>query len=137
MSKPAHADIVAVIAVGGALGALARYGIGLALPWQPAGFPLPTFAVNLLGCLLMGALMVLATEVWSGHRLLRPFLGTGVLGGFTTFSTYSVDAERLLAAGRVGVAVLYVAGTLVGALGAVVLGIALTRRATGLAGGTR
>ncbi|SHE50584.1 CrcB protein [Streptoalloteichus hindustanus] len=123
--------MIGVVALGGALGALARYGVGLAAPARPGGFPLATFAINLLGCLLMGVLIVLVTEVWSGHRLARPFLGTGFLGGFTTFSTYAVDGQRLLAAGRVGVALLYLVGTLVGALLAVVAGMALTRAVTG------
>nr|BFF02391.1 hypothetical protein GCM10020241_40660 [Streptoalloteichus tenebrarius] len=131
-------DVVSAVAAGGALGALARYGVGLALPTRPGGFPLATLAVNLLGCLVMGVLMVLVTEVWSGHRLLRPFLGTGVLGGFTTFSSYAVDGQRLLASGRVGVALLYLVGTLVGALLAVLTGMVVTRAVAGTGrGGTR
>jgi CrcB protein len=88
--------------------------------------------VNLSGCLLMGLLAVLATEVWSGHRLLRPFLGTGVLGGYTTFSTYAVDSVRLFTGRHAVAGVLYVMGTLVGALATVAIGITLTRVATGV-----
>src|SRR5437763_10088263 len=91
-----HLPVVGVIAAGGALGALARYGVSLALPTQPGHFPWGTFAINVVGCALIGVLMVLIMEVWSAHRLLRPFLGVGVLGGFTTFSTYAVDLLGLL-----------------------------------------
>jgi CrcB protein len=74
--------------------------------------------------------MVLITEVWAAHRLLRPFLGTGVLGGYTTFSTYTVDTQQLVAAGAARTGLLYLAGTLVGALAAGYAGISLTRLAT-------
>src|SRR5439155_22545212 len=77
-----------------------------------------------------GVLMVLITEVWAAHRLLRPFLGVGVLGGYTTFSTYSVDIQQLVAAGAARAALAYLAGTLVAALAARYAGIALTRLAT-------
>ena len=70
--------VLPVISVGGVRGALARYGIQLGLPHRPAGFPWATFLVNITGCLLIGALMVLIVEVWSGPRRLRPFLGVGV-----------------------------------------------------------
>ena len=121
----------AVIAVGGAGGALARYGAGLALPTAPGAFPLATFLVNVLGCLLIGALMVLITEGTTVHPLIRPFLATGVLGGFTTFSTYAVDAQQLLAAGRWATASAYLVGTLVAAVLATWIGSALTRAVTG------
>lgn len=118
---------LAVVAAGGAVGALARYGAGLALPHAPGEFPLPTFLVNVLGCLLIGALIVLLTEVTAAHPLVRPFLATGILGGFTTFSTYATDAEVLLRTGRVAIALLYLAGTLVVAVAATWLGIRLAR----------
>src|SRR5204862_7063863 len=121
--------VLAVVAVGGGLGAVARYGAGQLWPTPPGGFPWATFAVNVLGCLLIGVLMVLITEVWSAHRLARPFLGVGVLGGFTTFSTYAVDIQQLVAAGAARAALAYLAGTLVAALAAGYAGIALTRLA--------
>ncbi len=76
--------------------------------------------------------MVLITEAWTAHRLVRPFLGVGVLGGFTTFSTYAVEVQQAVAAGAVRTGLLYLAGTLVAALVAVRLGVTLTRRATGV-----
>ncbi|GAB2658304.1 fluoride efflux transporter CrcB [Saccharopolyspora gloriosae] len=119
--------VLLVIALGGGLGAVARYGILRWLPTAPGQFPWGTFAINVLGCLLIGVLMVLITEVWTAHPLVRPFLGVGVLGGFTTFSTYAVEFSELLRPGDVVVAAAYLAGTLVCALLAVLLGVAVTR----------
>ncbi|GAA3372941.1 hypothetical protein GCM10020367_30920 [Streptomyces sannanensis] len=119
--------VLSTISAGGALGASARYGASLAWPsvWG-------IFAVNVLGCALIGVLMVLVSEggrAESAHPLVRPFLGVGVLGGFTTFSTYAVDFARLLDRGEAGVALAYAAGTLAGAMGAVWLGASVTRAA--------
>jgi fluoride exporter len=126
--------LLAVIAAGGVLGACARHALALAWPHPPGRFPWATFVTNVSGCLLIGVLMVLITEVWSAHRLLRPFLGVGVLGGYTTFSTYTVDVQRLVAAGAARTALLYLIGTALAALAAVHLGVILTRRATGTIG---
>lgn len=120
-------DVLAVISAGGVLGALARYAVSLAVPTGPGGFPWGVFWVNVTGCALIGVLMVLVTEVWPGHRLLRPFLGTGVLGGFTTFSTYTVDIVRLIESGAPGVAAAYLVGTVPAALAAVYGGTVMTR----------
>lgn len=119
--------VVAVIAVGGASGAIARYGVGVALPHRPDGLPWATLLVNVSGCLLIGVLMVLIVEVWVAHRLVRPFLGVGVLGGYTTFSTYTMEVQQLLHAGRPGLALAYLAITVVAALLAVQVGATLTR----------
>lgn len=129
-SRRGQASVLAVVAVGGALGASARYGVSVWLP-SPAGtFPWSTFTINVSGCLLVGVLMVLIGEVWSAHRLLRPFLGTGVLGGYTTFSTYTVDAHVLFDGGHAGLGFTYLGATLVCALAAVWVGALLTRWAT-------
>ena len=117
------------IAAGGILGALARYGLTEAMPYRPGEFPWPVFLINVSGCLVIGALMVLVNGVWNGHRLVRPFLGVGVLGGYTTFSTYVVDIQRLVNHGSAGIALAYLAGTLVAALLAVYAGASLTRLA--------
>ena len=90
------AAVLAVVAVGGAIGATARYLIGLAWPTPAGGFPWTTLAINIVGCAVIGVFMVLITDVWTPHRHLRPFFGTGVLGGFTTFSTYAVDIQQLV-----------------------------------------
>ncbi|MDR8407297.1 CrcB family protein [Nonomuraea sp. 3-1Str] len=115
------------VSVGGMLGALARWGITLAFPHAPGAFAWATWGVNVTGCLLIGVLMVAVTEAWRVHPLVRPFLGVGVLGGYTTFSTYVVDAQRTLQAGEPRTALAYLAGTLVAALLAVHLGDRLGR----------
>lgn len=123
-----HASVLGVIALGGGLGALARYGLAQALPAGTGGFPWATFWTNVAGCFLIGVLMVLVTEAWSAHRLVRPFLGVGILGGFTTFSTYAVEARNLLQPDTVPLAFGYLGGTLAAALLAVMLGHAITRK---------
>ncbi|MEU6461506.1 fluoride efflux transporter CrcB [Streptomyces sp. NPDC046976] len=124
----AQGPVVAVVAVGGALGACARYGLSLAWPTGPDAFPWATFWTNLIGCAVMGVFMVFITEVWAAHRLVRPFFGTGVLGGFTTFSTYTVDIRRLVEAGRPGIGLVYLVATPCAALAAVWLASATVRR---------
>jgi CrcB protein len=122
-------SVLAAISAGGVLGALGRYGLQTAFPHQPGGFPWATFAVNVSGCFLIGVLMVLVTQVWTGRPLLRPFLGVGVLGGFTTFSTYVVDIQQAITADAAATGLAYLAATLVAALIAVFLGTAATQRA--------
>jgi len=87
------------------------------------------FRANLRPITLHAVGLVLVTEVWTAHELVRPFLGTGVLGGYTTFSTYSVDVQQLVTAGSAGTALLYLAGTLAAALVAVSAGLGLARAA--------
>jgi CrcB protein len=123
--------VLAAVAAGGALGAAARYGLAVAWPTPAAGFPWTTLLVNLAGCAVLGAVMELLAGLTAPHRLARPFLGTGLLGGFTTFSTYAVETRDLLAAGRFGLAAAYVVGTLVGALAAVWAGMMVVRLTTG------
>jgi CrcB protein len=102
----------------------------VAVPPSRIGFPWATFGINVLGCLLIGVLMVLVTDVWTRQRLLRPFLGVGVLGGFTTFSTYVVDIQRLVDAGAAATALSYLAATVIAALIATYVGMAVTRLVT-------
>ncbi len=120
---------LAVISAGGVLGALARYGLSSAFPYRPGDFPWVVLWVNVSGCLLIGALMVLVTETGRAHPLVRLFLGVGVLGGFTTFSTYVVDIQEAVTAGAPLVGLSYLAGTLLAALAAVFAGVRLTRLA--------
>ncbi|MFG1649734.1 fluoride efflux transporter FluC [Micromonospora sp. NPDC049275] len=118
--------VLATIAAGGVLGALGRAGLQHAAPHTPTGFPWATFGINVSGCLLIGVLMATLGHLGGGHPLVRPFLGVGVLGGFTTFSTYAVDIQQALVAGAPGTASAYLAATVLGALVAVGLGDALT-----------
>ncbi|MGV9352665.1 FluC/FEX family fluoride channel [Streptomyces misionensis] len=120
--------VLAAVAAGGALGACARYGAALLWPTGAAAFPWTTFWVNVSGCAVIGVLMGVITDLRAGHRLVRPFLGTGVLGGFTTFSTYVVDIERLTGAGRATTGLLDLAATMLGALAAVWTTAHFTRR---------
>ncbi len=120
--------LMITIAAGGAIGALARHAVSLVLPHGSGTFPVATLVTNAVGCLLIGALMVVLTEASARpHRLSRRFLGVGVLGGFTTFSTYAVEVEQLLATGRPWLAAAYLSGTVITALAAVQLGILTTR----------
>ncbi|MFE6776589.1 fluoride efflux transporter CrcB [Streptomyces sp. NPDC057702] len=121
--------MVAVVAAGGALGASARYGAGLLWPTAPHAFPWTTLCVNVVGCALIGVFLVVLQEAWHAPPLVRPFVATGVLGGFTTFSTYAVDVERLTHDGRIATAVSYLALTPLAALAAVWGAVAVTDRA--------
>lgn len=120
--------VMAQVALGGALGALARYGVGLAAGalW-PGGFPWATLIVNILGSFLMGLAVV-----WVGVRPgWAPFLMVGVLGGFTTFSAFSLDVVRLMEAGQLARAAGYAGASLVVSVLALLAGSALALR-TGL-----
>ncbi|MER7724823.1 CrcB family protein [Streptomyces sp. NPDC096323] len=124
-----QAAVVVAVAFGGAAGASARYGAALLWPTATGGFPWTTLMVNVVGCAMIGVFMVVISEVWTAHRLVRPFFGTGVLGGFTTFSTYAVDIERLVDGGRTRTGLAYLGLTLLAALAAVWSAVWLTRRA--------
>ncbi|MFD1521391.1 CrcB family protein [Pseudonocardia yunnanensis] len=127
-------DVLGAIAVGGVIGTEARYGIGLAWPHAPSGWPWATLLINLSGCLLIGVLMVVITEFVEPHRLARPFLGVGILGGYTTFSTYTVDAISLADGARPGLAAAYLVLTPILAVLACALGAGTTRLAARLTG---
>jgi CrcB protein len=120
-------DILLVIGAGGALGSLARWGVGEALPWGGEGFPWATFVENVSGGFLLGLLMVLVLDVWPPRRYVRPFLGVGLLGGYTTFSTYMLETRDLLAGGEVPTAFGYLGGSLLAGLVAVWLGVGVAR----------
>ncbi|MTD99296.1 fluoride efflux transporter CrcB [Paracoccus sp. YIM 132242] len=108
------------VAIGGAIGSVARLGLYRALPAQ--GFPLATFAVNVAGSLVMGLLAAVLAQrggPWA------PLLLTGILGGFTTFSAFSLDALTLWERGQGGLAAIYVAGSVLLSLAAVALGMTI------------
>ena len=112
-------------ALGGALGALARWALTEAVPRAPGGWPWATLAVNLLGCLLIGVLIAVLAARRPDDDRLRTFLGAGVLGGFTTFSAFAVEVADLLRAGTPWVATVYVAVSVLGGLLAVSAGLRL------------
>jgi CrcB protein len=126
-------DVLLVISAGGALGSLARWGVGELLPWSGDEFPWATFVENISGCLALGVLMVFLLDVWPPHRYLRPFLGVGLLGGYTTFSTYMLESRDLLVGDEAATAFTYLAGSLAGGLAVVWLGIFSARTAVGVA----
>jgi fluoride exporter len=127
-----RAGVLAVISVGGALGSLARWGMSLVVPVGIGGFPWSTVVVNVTGALLIGVLVVLVLDVAPPSRLLRPFLGTGVLGGYTTFSTAMLDLRALLVDGRSSAAAAYLGLSLVLGLLAVWGGMIGTRAVLGV-----
>ncbi|MFD5231175.1 fluoride efflux transporter CrcB [Streptomyces qaidamensis] len=124
----AQAPVVAVVSLGGGVGATARYAASLWWTTPAKGFPWTTLWVNIAGCAVIGVFMVVITEIRPAHRLVRPFFGTGVLGGFTTFSTYAVDVRRLLDGGQAGTGLAYLVATPLAALTAVWLAAGTTRR---------
>jgi CrcB protein len=83
--------LLAVIGGGGALGAAARYGAGLALPPRLDAFPYATFLVNVVGAVILGAVVALPADWLAAHELTRPAVGTGFCGGLTTFSTMTLE----------------------------------------------
>ncbi len=124
-------DILLVIAAGGALGSVGRWAVSTAVPHDADGVPWATWVENVTGAFVLGALMVLILDAWPPNRYLRPFLGVGVLGGYTTFSTYMLDTRTLLAEGQVPIALGYLFGTLLTGLFAVWAGIGAARAGVG------
>jgi CrcB protein len=124
--RPSPWPVLAAISAGGVLGGLARYGLSTAWPHDPAGFPWATWTINVSGSFLLGVLMVLITRRWPDRRLIRPFFGVGILGGYTTFSTSVVDVHEAVAHGAPAVGLAALAATLVGAVAAVWAGTTLT-----------
>ena len=111
------------VAIGGAIGSVARYSVGRLVGAQ--GFPAATMIVNVLGSLTMGLLAAALAHRWGNHY--APLLLTGLLGGFTTFSAFSLDALTLWERGQWAAAAGYVAGSVALSLLAVVAGLALGR----------
>lgn len=110
---------LALVAFGGATGASLRFLVGQAL-----AFPMATLAVNIAGSLAIGALFVL---LQGRGAALAPLLITGVLGGFTTFSAFSLDTLRLVEAGRAGAALAYVSGSVLLSIAACAMGLWIAR----------
>jgi len=118
---------VVAIALGGALGTLARYAVDRAIVVTATGFPWATFTVNIAGSLLLGVIVTLVTERWPPTRYVRPFAAIGFCGGFTTFSTLMVESMYRTEHGAAGVAGLYLVASVVLGLGAAAAGVRLAR----------
>jgi CrcB protein len=121
--------VVVAVAVGGMVGASARYGLSRLVPAPADGFPWTTLLVNVSGAFALGLLAAMVIARRPHDRLLRPMLGTGVLGGYTTFSTLAVEADLLVKDGRAGVAAAYVLASVAAGLVAVAAGAVVGRRA--------
>jgi CrcB protein len=117
------------VALGGALGASARHGLSLAmLRFFGAEFPLGTLFANIIGGLLMGVLMGwLVRETPESANSIRLFAGVGILGGFTTFSAFSLESIRMLEAKTYGIFFTYVGASVILSIAAVALGLYLMR----------
>ena len=116
-----------IVALGGGVGAAARHGLGqLSARAFGPGSPVGTMSANVLGGLLMGVLVgwLARSGAGEGARLL---LGVGLLGGFTTFSAFSLDAVQMIQRGQAGLAALYVGGSVVLSIAALALGLVLSR----------
>src|SRR3954466_1189222 len=124
--------VLAAIAAGGVLGAEARYGLSVLRTHEPGHWPMATWLTNVSGCFLIGILMFTITELTSPHRLVRPFVGVGVLGGYTTFSTAMVDVQQMALAGHGGAALGYLIATVTAAVAATFAGVTLTRTGAAL-----
>jgi CrcB protein len=122
-----HWRSVAVIGAGGFVGGLTRYGIGLAWVAPTGTFPWATFAINTSGAFLLGLLLVLVLEVLPPTTYLRPALGTGFCGAYTTFSSVATATDQLTAHGHANVAAAYVAASVFTGLAATSFGIVLGR----------
>ena len=121
--------IIVIIAAGGAIGAVGRYAVTVGVgQWAGFGFPYGTMAVNILGSFLLGALVELMAFVWTPSEEIRVFLVVGVLGAFTTFSTFSLDTVSLLQRHELGLAALYVAGSVIVSVGGFLAGLSLLRQ---------
>ena len=120
--------LLAAIALGGAIGALGRHFVAVGMvAWLGHGFPVATLAVNIVGSFVLGALVETMALSWSPSLEMRALLTVGLLGAFTTFSTFSLDVVTLYQRGEVGLAALYIAASFVLSVGALLAGMRLLR----------
>jgi fluoride exporter len=114
---------IILVMSGGAIGAGLRYGLSRGLPVSPGGWPWPTFAANVLGGLAMGVLAAWVLRGDNSAESLRLFVGVGVLGGFTTFSAFSLEMAEMIGRGQTGLAAGYAFASVLTALGALFAGM--------------
>lgn len=123
--------LLLALAAGGAMGAVARYAVGVAVGRMAHGFPLATVLVNVLGSFAMGVLVEATARHWSISPELRAMLVVGFLGAFTTFSTFSLDAVTLVERKDWATAAFYVGLSVLGSIAALVAGLRVGRAAFG------
>ena len=121
--RRAEPSVLAAIALGGALGAPARYGIAQLITGAPDAFPWATFWTNITGSFALGLILALVLERFPPTRYLRPFIATGFLGAYTTYSTFAVETDLLIKNGHAAIALAYAAASLVAGFAAVWAGI--------------
>ena len=120
--------LILAVAMGGAMGAVGRYLVtGRVDHWLGAGFPYGTLTVNILGSMVLGALIEVMALFWSPSQEVRALVVVGVLGSFTTFSTFSLDVIYLAERGETLSATVYVAASVVASVGGLLLAMRLTR----------
>jgi CrcB protein len=127
-----HPAIAVAVFLGGTIGAGLRHELAKAFPAEPGNVPWTTLTINLVGSFLLGVLLVLVVERWPPTHYVRPFAAIGILGAFTTFSTFAVEVDLLIDDGEVGIAAVYVASSLIGGLIAAYLGIVAGRAWPGI-----
>lgn len=107
------------VGIGGFMGAVCRYLIGIIPINETLQFPLKTFGINVMGCLVIGIITVIAAKDDSIDPHLLLFLKVGLCGGFTTFSTFALETGDLIKAGQIGVALIYVLGSVLVGIGVI------------------
>jgi CrcB protein len=125
--RPVRHRFLAAIALGGALGAPARYGVAQLVHVARDTFPWATFWTNITGSFAIGLVLVLTLERFPPTRYLRPFLATGFLGAYTTYSTFAVETDVLVRDGHAAVGIAYAVASLVAGLFAVWAGMLVAR----------
>jgi CrcB protein len=115
------AALLTTIAAGGAVGSVGRWAVGLALPHGDGAMPWATLVVNVSGAFAMGLLVAYLVDRPGVHRLARPFVGVGVLGGWTTFSALAVDVIGLYESGHLAMMIGYLTATFL--LGTLAIGL--------------
>ena len=123
----AQPDVLAVIALGGMLGATVRFKLAELLPTTEGHFPWATFWANLSGSFILGFLLIVLLERFPPTRYVRPFLATGILGAYTTMSTFTVETSLLIKDGHAATAALYGLGSVVAGVGLAYAGIVVAR----------
>ena len=124
-----HRDpgVLAAVSLGGALGAPARYGIAQLVYITPGTFPWGTFWINLSGSFAVGFVLILVLERFPPTRYIRPFVATGFLGAYTTYSTFAVETDLLIKNGHWAIALSYVTASITAGFLAVWAGMVLAR----------
>lgn len=125
-----HVEMAVVLAIGlgGVIGAVARYAVSLGLPTETGRFPWGTFLINVSGAAVLGFFLVVVVEQIPRGRLVRAMIGTGIIGAYTTFSTYVVEAVLLVRAGDPVAALAYLLGSVLAGIVAVWLGMTAARK---------